>query len=259
MVSKFAITAYLKYRLKARHQKGYGIHSPFVFALLNGVFYEKTPFYCYEEIEEERKTLRQNTQTIQIIDFGSGCYKQRKIGDIVRQSVKRTKYAQLLFRLANSNKSQTIVELGTCVGISTLYLSAVNRAGKVITIDGDQNSCNIARELFKKHGAGNITSICAQIDDVLPTTLQNIDQLDFVFFDANHKGEATLKYFNLCRTKLHKNSILVFDDIHRSIDMQNAWNKIKSLPEVHLAIDIYEMGILFFNTDLIKQEYTVAY
>lgn len=259
MVSTFAIKAYIHYRLKARHRKGYGIHSPFVFSLLNTVFYEQTPYYCYESIEQERDKLQNDTQEITISDFGSGAYKQRKIGNIAKQSAKRTKYAQLLFRLANSNHSQTILELGTCIGLTTLYLSAVNRSGRVISIDGDPNTCNIARNIFTQHKAHNIESVCDTIDQALPSILAGTDQLDFVFFDANHKGDATLKYFELCRPKAHKNSIFVFDDIYRSEDMQTAWQTIKSQTDIHLAIDIYEMGIVFFNTDLIKQEYIVSF
>lgn len=259
MISKFAIKAYFNYRLKARHRKGYGIHSPFVFSLLNTVFYEQTPYYCYQTIEQERERLLNDSREITISDFGSGSYKTRKICDITKLSAKRTKYAQLLFRLANSNHSQTILELGTCVGLTTLYLSAANRAGRIISIDADPNICEIACDIFKKHAIQNIESINDTVDHALPTLLENINQLDFVFFDANHKGDATLKYFELCQAKAHKNSIFVFDDIHRSQDMQMAWLQIKSHTSIHLAIDIYEMGILFFNTDLIKQEYIVSF
>lgn len=259
MNALFAVKSYLHYLLKAHRRGGYGIHSPFVFRLLSTVFYENTPYYCYRKIESMRTILLQNTQHIKVTDFGTGKYRKRRINDIARRSAKSPKYAQLLFRLANSNRSQTTLELGTCVGLTTLYLAAANRQGKVITLDGDETLCKIARSNFDQFGGANIESRDGLIDNELPSIVNNISQLDFAFFDANHTGEATQKYFELCLPKAHKNSIFVFDDIYRSKDMCAAWQKIKARENIRLAIDIYQMGIVFFNTDLIKQEYVVFF
>jgi predicted O-methyltransferase YrrM len=259
MHSFFAIKSYCQYLFNAQHRKGFGIHSPFVFRLLNTVFYENTPYYCYEKWERERDILERDATIIKTNDFGTGDYTNRKTGDITRHSAKRTKYAQLLFRLANSNRSQTILELGTCVGLTTLYFSAVNPQGKVITIDGDEALCRIARGNFTKFHADTIESYCGTIDTLLPDILAKTERLDFVFFDANHTKEATLKYFGLCLPKAASNTIFVFDDIYRDKGMYAAWQKIKSDKNIRLAIDIYEMGIVFFNNELIKQEYTVAF
>lgn len=255
----FAIKSYLLYLLRARHKKGYGIHSPFVFNLLNAVFYEQSPYYCYEDIEDLREKLQCSKDLVDVTDHGTGGYTKRRICDIVRKSVKRTKYAQLLFRLANSNRSSTILELGTCLGLTTLYLSQVNRNGKVVTIDADENLCRLAMDNFKALGADNIELRCGKVDDVLPGILEKLPALDFVFFDANHTREATLNYFELCLPKAHKTSIFVFDDIYRSNEMSLAWQQIKQHPDVRLSINVFEMGIVFFNTDLFKQDYIVAF
>ena len=259
MNRSFAIKSYLRYLFKAGHKKGYGIHSPFVYRLLNSVFYEQSHYYCYERIEDLRDELKHSSDTITVTDFGTRGYKERKISSIIKRSVKRTKYAQLLFRLANSNRSATILELGTCVGLTTLYLSQANRQGKVITIDADEAVCQIAKENFKQFYADNIEMHCGKLDEVLPEVLRTQPKLDFVFFDANHTKESTLKYFELCLPKVHKNSIFVFDDIYRSKEMNDAWRQIKQNTDIHLSIDIFEMGIVFFNTDLLKQDYIVVF
>ncbi|MBP1640879.1 MAG: SAM-dependent methyltransferase [Bacteroidetes bacterium] len=255
----FAIKSYLRYLIKAGHRKGFGIHSPFVFSLLNDVFYEQLQYYCYERIEGLREELGRTKDVILVTDQGTGGYKRRKIGDIVKRSAKRTKYAQLLFRLANSNRSETMLELGTCVGLTTLYLSQVNRRGKVITLDADEAVCVVARENFRQFYADNIELHCGRIDDILSKVLKAQQKLDFVFFDANHTQTATLNYFELCLPKAHKDTIFVFDDIHRNAGMYEAWMQICRNPEIRLSIDVYEMGIVFFNEDLVKQEYIVAF
>ena len=51
----------------------------------------------------------------------------------------------------------------------------------------------------------------------------------------------------------------MFDDIHYSAEMENAWNEIKLRKEVCLSIDLYHFGLIFFNNDLPKQDYIVAF
>ncbi len=255
----FTIKAYLRYRLKARHREGFGIHSPFVYSLLNEVIYEKSHYYCYKPIEKLRQELLNNKEQISVEDFGEGHYKLRSIASIAKKSVKPAKYAQLLFRLVNMNSSRTILELGTALGITTAYLASAHTQAQVITIEGDSLLCNYAQTHFKRLKKQNISLQCGKLDDLLPDLLAPIDQLDFVFFDANHTKEATLRYAEWCFPKTHTGTIFVVDDIHWSASMEEAWHVIKQDKRVRLAIDIFEMGILFFNTELTKQEYTVAF
>ncbi len=255
----FTIKAYIRYRLKARHREGFGIHSPFVFSLLNEVIYEKSNYYCYTPIEKLRQTLLNNKEQIKVEDFGEGHYTLRSIASITKKSVKPAKYAQLLFRLANRNSSRTIFELGTALGVTTSYLASANTHAQVITIEGDAQLCSYAQTHFKQLKRTNISLHCGKLDDLLPDLLAPIDQLDFVFFDANHTKEATLRYAEWCFPKTHSGTIFVIDDIHWSASMEEAWQMIKQDKRVRLAIDIFEMGILFFNTELTKQEYIVAF
>jgi predicted O-methyltransferase YrrM len=81
--------------------------------------------------------------------------------------------------------------------------------------------------------------------------------LDFVFFDANHQKQPTLQYFNQCIAKANKNGIFVFDDIHWSEGMEQAWEIVKQHPKVTTSIDLYHMGILFFNPELKPATYRI--
>ena len=53
--------------------------------------------------------------------------------------------------------------------------------------------------------------------------------------------------------------ILIIADIHWSKEMQQAWDTIKNHYQVTLSIDIYQMGIVFFNPEIRKQDYILAY
>src|SRR5205085_10137569 len=122
MDTLFAARNYLKYRFRASN--AHGIHSPFVFDLLNNVIHDKSEFYGFELIESLRSKLLLDHHRIKVTDFGTGKkFREQSISSIAAKSVKSKKYAQLLFRLANKFKPETILELGTSLGISTLYLS----------------------------------------------------------------------------------------------------------------------------------------
>jgi predicted O-methyltransferase YrrM len=81
--------------------------------------------------------------------------------------------------------------------------------------------------------------------------------LDYVFFDGNHQKKPTIQYFNLCLQKAHENSIFIFDDIHWSGGMEEAWNYIQSHSSVTLTIDVFWIGIVFFKKNQAKEHYII--
>jgi len=58
---------------------------------------------------------------------------------------------------------------------------------------------------------------------------------------------------------VHNNSIVIIDDIYWSDDMELAWQTIKNHPRVTSSIDLFHMGIIFFNTDVNKMHYKMRY
>ncbi len=255
----FRITSYLKYKRRARHRRGFGIHSPFVFHLLNFVVYEKTPFYDYQKIESARKKMLQSSAVVDVVDFGTGRSGQFQLAKIAKRSLESPRIGQLLFRLVNFAKPQNVLELGTSLGITTMYLASPNKQNSVTTMEGCPAFCRIAQENFAEQGLSNITVVEGDIDKTLPSVLQRLPQLDFVYFDANHLYEPTMRYWNACLPKLHKKSVCVFDDIHHSAEMERAWNEIKAQKNVRVSLDLYHVGILFFDPEIPKQDYIIAF
>ena len=129
----------------------------------------------------------------------------------------------------------------------------------VYTLEGQPQLCQIARQNFKQLQLNNIQLIEGNINDTFPHLIQQIPQIDLLFIDANHQYQATIDYYRLAKTKTHKNTIIIFDDIHWSEGMQQAWNEIRQDPDIRLSIDIFHMGIVWFNTDIPKQHYIVAF
>ncbi len=263
MYSPFQLALkYLRYVWVAQNSQGHGMHSPFVFDLITQVLNDQGDYYCYHPIEDLRNALKQDHRVLYIEDLGAGSRKgtsnRRSVGDVAKNALKPRKYSQLLFRLANQMKAGTVVELGTSLGITTCYLAAAGR--KVHSFEGIPDIVAVARENFKKLGLENITITPGNFDDTLTEVLPKIGSIDLAYIDGNHRKEPTLRYFETLYPSLHQGSMVVFDDIHWSAEMEEAWETVKKDPRVKMTIDLFFIGLVFFKEEfLVKQDFTIRF
>lgn len=252
---------YLLHRLKAKNR--HGLHSPFVYKLVDTVIYDYADSKVYQEIENIRKKLLVDNRMITITDLGAGSLlnnnKQKRVGDIAANALKQPKLAQLLYRLAAHFKPRNMIELGTCLGITTLYLQKAAPDAHVYTMEGCPQTAGVAKETFKQAGLDAVELITGNFDDNLPGVINNLDQLDFIFVDGNHQKDATLKYFEWCLPKVHEDTLLIFDDIYWSEGMKEAWAQIKAHPQVTVTVDLFWIGLVFFKSGRVKEDFLIRY
>ena len=265
MYSSFQLAKkFIKYYFNAENGKGHGVHSPFVFDFIKNVLNDKHNYPCYPNIEARRKELLNDDTNISIEDFGAGSavipFKNRKVKAIAASSLKRKKFAQLLYRIAKYYQPKNIVELGTSFGISTSYLASASSNYVVYTLEGALSIAAIAQQTFDKLDLKRIHLIKGNFDETLPKLFGQLDYIDLLFVDGNHRRAATLKYFFEALKKSKPSSIFIFDDIHWSIEMEEAWQEIKLNTSVTLTIDLFFIGIVFFSPDFkIKQDFTIRF
>jgi len=261
MLNLSFIKKYISHRLSSKTK--FDVHPPFLFDLITQVFDDKKTYSAYQVIENLKKQLIKNRQTISINDLGAGSSinnsPERTISYIARTSSKRKKHGRLMFRLAKYFQPGNILELGTSLGLSTAYMALGSPTSKVVTIEGCHNISGLAKENFKKLEIDNIDLICANFENELSRVLGSLPQLDFAFIDGNHQQEPTIKYFEQCLSKTVNNSVMIFDDIHWSGGMEAAWDYVKQHPSVTLSIDIFYMGIVFFKKELTEQHFTIRF
>lgn len=265
MYNRFQLASkYLRYYITASNGKGHGIHSPFVFEFVTKILNDKRHFYSYDRIEALRNELLQTNRAIEVQDFGAGSTqhqsRNRKVKDIARWSLKPPKYAQLLFRMAQYYQPQTILELGTSLGITTSYLAAANHAATVYSFEGAESVAAIAHNVFTTLQLQNIKLSIGNFDQILLPSLEQMSSIDFAFVDGNHRREPTVRYFNDLLSHITEHSMIVFDDIHWSADMEAAWKEITEHPRVTCSIDLFFLGIVFFSPDFkVKQHFIIRY
>jgi predicted O-methyltransferase YrrM len=252
---------YLNYRLFS--STSYDVHPPFLFDLVTRVFNIKSTDNSLHKIEALKQQLVRDNRIISVTDFGagsiSGSGKERKVSYIARTSSKSKKYGRLLARLVHYFQPETILELGTSLGLSSAYLAMGYPKAKVLTIEGCPNIANLAQSNFQKLEISNIILMNGSFDEKLPEVLKSLKKVDFVFIDGNHQKAPTIKYFELCLTKAVNETVLVFDDIHWSSGMEGAWDYIKNHPSVTLSVDIFFMGIVFLRKELTKQHFIIRF
>lgn len=251
---------YLQFRLSSR--KKHGIHSPFVFDFIESVLCDRTEYAAYSKAEDIRKDLLHCNEKLSHLDFGGneeGILKEKIIRKIVKSSSKNQKNGRLLFRLSQKFKPPVILELGTSVGISTLYLASGNPAATVHTIEGCSNTAFVAKENFLKAGAKNIIQHTGKFDDVLPGLLESISPPELVFIDGNHYPGPTMKYFELCLNKKSEEMIFVFDDIRWSSQMKKLWKTLCLDQRITVSIDLFSMGILFLRNGQAKEHFRIRF
>lgn len=265
MYSNFQLAKkYLHYYFTAYNGKGHGMHSPFVFQFILHVLNNHSGYVPPAEIEALRRALQHDKRILAVEDFGAGSriaqHKKRTVAELAKTALKPKRYAQLLYRLVKYYQPQTILELGTSLGVTTAYFAQANPSARIITIEGSESIANVAAQNFSTLQVSNIQQRTGNFDEVLPVVLEQHPLLDLAYVDGNHRYEPTVRYFQQLLPALHNNSILVFDDIHWSAEMERAWEEIKNHPSVQCTVDIFFLGFVFFRNEFkVKQHFSIRY
>ena len=276
-------------------QNEHGLHSPFVYNLYLSTIKKDTILPGFESIEYIRKQMLQSRETLQVTDYGAGskvnASSVREVRDIAKNSKKSARLARLFYRLIQKFDYEYIFDLGTSLGLTTLYLATANSKAQVTTFEGCLEIATVAARNFEQSAIGSrqsavgnqrstnpsvgfkptdgftpitnhqspIIIITGNLDEVLEPQVTAVPKLDFVFFDANHRYEPTVRYFETCLQKAHNDSLFVFDDIHWSAEMEAAWATIKAHPSVTVTIDLFAVGLVFFRQQQPKQHFVLRW
>lgn len=291
----------LSYFLSAQNE--HGLHSPFVFDLYRNIIKKDSISSEFDRIEAIRHQMLQSREQIQVTDYGAGSKVNaspvREVRDIAQNSKKSAQLGRLFYRLIEHFDYKYIFDLGTSLGLTTLYLAA-NSKTHITTFEGCPETGKVANRNFEQFYSSQFTVHCLQearskgqqarsnsqeatddrqsittaraapsksaittiignLDEVLGAQVIEIPKIDFAFFDANHRYEPTVRYFETCLQKAHNDSLFVFDDIHWSTEMEAAWAYIKAHPSVTVTIDLFAVGLVFFRKQQPKQDFVLRW
>jgi predicted O-methyltransferase YrrM len=255
----FQIKSYLKFLWHSKNE--HAVHSPFVFSLLTKCFYDKKFKSEYIVLKNYRNQLLQNKNTINVTDFGAGSrvFKSntRQINQIAKTAGISAKRAELLFRIVKYFQPDTVLEIGTSLGLATSALSMGNPKGSVTTLEGCPETTKQAQLQLSNFNCNNVESVVTEFNDYLQNCNLKTAIYSLVYFDGNHSKKATLAYFELLLPTITNETVWIFDDIHWSAEMEETWEIIKNHPKVTVTIDTFQWGLVFFRYEQPKQHFTI--
>jgi predicted O-methyltransferase YrrM len=259
----FQINSLFTYKFKAINV--HHLHSPFAYEMVRNVINDNRYYTDYMKVSALRNELQDDRSEIMVTDFGAGIggkgyvLVQKSIASLYKNNSIRLKYGQLLYRLVKHLQPTYILELGTSLGISSAFMAFAAPEASIVTVEGCKGIAEKATENFTKLGLTNIKQKTGNFDSVLDTIINDMPKIDFAFIDGNHRKDPTIRYFESCLKKSHNNTVLIFDDIHWSEEMNEAWRFIQSHQSVTLTLDLFQFGIVFFRKELSKQDFIISY
>jgi predicted O-methyltransferase YrrM len=228
--------SHIKLYRKFRYRKGFGIHSPFTYNLITKVIEEKTPYYIFDEIENFRKT-----------SFG------KRKSEVETQ---HKNYGALLFRLVNFFKCRSVLQIRSYTGILSLYLSMASRKHCICYALEENRGLPEATKYFaNSHQLENLHFMVGEYAGNLEKLKTEISSFDMVFINQSGNQEKTLEAIEFTRAFFTEKTILIIDGIARNKEMKALWKSIKNHPKTQLTIDLFALGIVFFDKKLNKKHY----
>lgn len=254
------IINYLKFLINS-NRVGYNIHSPYLFNFAITVLNKSANANLKNKIENIRLSLLNNEKIIEVNDLGAGSKKKksanRKISNIAKYSLTSPKYCTFLQKTIEFTKAKKILELGTSLGISSLYFSEASNKPEIHTVEGSENIAHIAQQNFNLF-KNNIFLHVSDFNSFFKKAIKENLKFDFFFIDGHHIKEATLKYFELAKKIMLPNSTFIFDDIRWSKGMYEAWLHIKNSEYQGASVELFKMGIILFNDNFIQKSHALV-
>jgi predicted O-methyltransferase YrrM len=236
------LISFLEHRFKAKTR--HGVHSPFVYRLIDEVIYDFHAKTVYLEIEPLRAEL---------INY------ERQNHLLKKTSLMSPRLVQLVYRLLSDLKPGNIIELGACLGITTAYLAKAAPEAIVFSIERYSETLTITKESLQKLNIYNVELLSGNAEELLPELISGIPELDVILIDGEHSKFSLLNFFNYCLPKMSKSSMMVFMNIYRSSEMKSAWEEIKSNPEVSVTIDLFWIGLVFVRRAQRKEDFKIRF
>jgi len=248
---RWRISKYLAHLFHLRHRKGHGIHSPYLFEFLNKVVFPPGKKDIPEKVSLEHRHLKKNRN----LAGGDG----RTVRSFVLQSSVSEKKGALLYRIARWFAPEMVVELGTGLGISTLYLASGTPGTPLHTIEGNTDRATFAAQLVSRCQLRPVSIHWGDLEEKLNDILPLLPGRFLAYVDGNHHFDPTVRYVRKLVDRAGEEAVVVMDDIYWSKEMHRAWLEIISWPESRVSIDLYEVGILLLRKDLNRAKLKIKF
>lgn len=210
---------------RIRHSGGFGVHSHFAFNLILDTIHTPHSYYIYNE-------------------------NKRKIDKARLHKQANLNYAELLFRLMNRFKAKEILEIGSGLGINTLYIVDHSKQASVICVEQDEEKIEISQSLL----ANKLENII--FTKVLPTS---DNRFDAIVWDLDEYPLKKADELETIGSAIKTDGFMVVNHINKDKQNKEVWQKIRQLDTATMSFDLRNVGIVFFKPSLPKLNYDLYF
>ena len=211
---------------RIKHRKGFGVHSPFAFAIITEVIEEKTPYYAYV-------TLRRAHAGRPNLPF---------------------KVASLLFRLADRFACQHSLVIGNDAGCALLPLMLVDSRSHIYAFPVEELAAETRTRLSLCGVRSGSFSHCTSLSEIPEQQL-----LDMVVVHDMPEGMSSEEVFHWIMEHTSTQSVIFLRNIRRGAPLHDLWERFCDADNVEITMDLYEYGLVIRRPRFFKQHYIVSF
>ena len=248
---KFRTLSRIIYLKRARHRRGHGIHSPFLFQLITKVIEnrKRVPEYkIFRELRSEALRLlaisHDQSSTQFSLPFNLSATKPRKF---YRKIELQLRYGKVVFRLIREFNPSSALFYGPTLGIIPAIMSMGNKQMQVY-LDMDTPPYRTFCDELLKNKLDRPLNFLSENKE--PPVKPELIVISYPFNPLKSLITAQ-KHLGMDGD----NDLMIIRGIHESKEMEKAWQEIISVNNTRISLDLFEIGIVLFRKGLQKQNF----
>jgi hypothetical protein len=219
---KFRTISRINYLKKARHRRGHGIHSPFLFYLITEVIENKERLPQFKSFKLLNKEL----------------YKKIELPE---------KYRQIVFHLIREFKPSSIIHYGPTLGFDLAILATANIDSRVYQVNNDPFCELISKRLLNDSAIVNIQFVPENsIPEINP---------EFVLLNCFNNSDLSQSLIQNYINQHSDDGVLIIRGIHESKEMEAIWKEAIASQSIRVSLDLFAIGIILFRKGLQKENF----
>jgi len=159
---------------------------------------------------------------------------QLKDVNLSRINLKRLK---LIYRITTYLQAFKLLELGKSKELEPLFLNNTQTNSSV----------------------SHYTSIAKMETELSTKNRSLMEKFDIIFLKPQGRKKKTVSDFTNCLKYIHNNSVFVISNIHKSEEMEKAWNQIIKHEDVKVSVDLFFTGLIFFRKEQVKENFIIRF
>ena len=248
---KYRTQKKIEYFFKARHRKGHGIHSPFLFRLITQVMENRGYFSAYPLLKAVQENVK---NTLRILDMES--YHQEGLAefglnftDIKKFHLLPVRFDRLLFRLVNDFRPEDIAFYGSTFGVTLLALALADRRIILKAQVENDHYRSFCRRLVEVY----------EVDNIQLSVTGSVVASDFIVVQNPLDPDYCDRVLIQILAQPDYNGVIVLCGIHVSEKMEAVWSRYKNDQVIRLSLDLFEIGIFICKKGLQKEDFVVRF